>query len=135
MKHVFAKAMVLGMLSLGLGGCVTAPELSRGEQIFQNYCVVCHGKTARGDGPIADDLAMPPADLRLLSDRNDGIFPRDMVIETVYGYPGKFHSSVMPEFGPLLEGPKVKITTATGDVLETPQNLVDLAAYLEGIQE
>jgi len=51
-------------------------ELS-GKQIFTSYCAPCHGKDAKGSGPIAPALKVSPPDLTTLSKRNDGNFPAD----------------------------------------------------------
>ena len=51
-------------------------ELS-GRQIFTSYCAPCHGKDAKGGGPIAPSLTVPPPDLTTLSKRNNGKFPMD----------------------------------------------------------
>ena len=53
----------------------------------------------------------------------------------IYGYPGRYQADVMPEFGPVLDGLAVQWTDETGAVLETPQALIDLAAYLKSIQQ
>ena len=37
--------------------------IARGQQLFQNYCMVCHGTNGKGTGPAAKSLPHPPADL------------------------------------------------------------------------
>jgi hypothetical protein len=37
--------------------------LSRGKEIFSMYCVSCHGKGGRGDGPGGAGIVPPPRDL------------------------------------------------------------------------
>jgi mono/diheme cytochrome c family protein len=37
--------------------------VARGQQLFQNYCMVCHGTDGKGTGPAAKALPHPPADL------------------------------------------------------------------------
>ena len=39
----------------------TAENLARGEQVFSNYCVMCHGATGAGDGPIIPKYPNPPS--------------------------------------------------------------------------
>ena len=46
-----------------------------GKTMFANYCAVCHGKEAKGDGPAAGALKTPPPDLTKISTRNAGAFP------------------------------------------------------------
>ncbi len=40
----------------------TAPDLARGAALYAQDCVMCHGKTGRGDGPAAQGLQPPPVD-------------------------------------------------------------------------
>lgn len=54
---------------------VHADEVSieRGERVYRQYCVACHGKSGRGDGPFAERLITEPPDLTTLPrDRTDG---------------------------------------------------------------
>ncbi|HXU09678.1 MAG TPA: cytochrome c, partial [Blastocatellia bacterium] len=36
-------------------------NLARGQQVFNNYCAVCHGATGAGDGPLIPKYPNPPA--------------------------------------------------------------------------
>lgn len=96
---------------------------------------MCHGPAADGAGALADRMGLPAPGLRALAAANGGVFPRDMVAETVHGYPGKHYAGSMPEFGPLLAGPMVAMTTGDGQVIATPRMLVDLLDYLETLQD
>lgn len=122
-----------GLAMSGLGGCVDAPQTT-GRAIFENNCVICHGDQGRGDGPYAAQLQFPPADLAVLAANNGGVFPAVDVMAKIYGYPGGSHTMPMPEFGPLLEGPKVMWIDPDGNKIATPKVLVDLAEYLENLQ-
>lgn len=128
--------LALGAALLGtmvLGACTQAPE-DDGREIFLSYCSSCHGISARGDGVLADDLPVRPADLTRLTATNDGVFPSARVAAKIYGYPGRYQAQVMPEFGPVLEGATVMWTDETGAQTETPRALVALHDYLVSIQ-
>src|SRR5581483_4785537 len=56
-----------------------------GEQMFNEYCAVCHGKDAKGDGPAATALKKSPADLTSLTRRNQGKFPEAKVFSVIKG--------------------------------------------------
>jgi len=75
-------------------------ELS-GRQIFTSYCAPCHGKDAKGSGPIAPALTVPPPDLTTLSKRNNGKFPADYFTTVLKnGANAPAHGSVeMPIWG------------------------------------
>lgn len=81
----------------GLGqGDSTSPDLqdeleaarSRGALLFQIHCATCHGLQGRGDGPLADDLKVDPADLTTLIARDDAgnpAFPAQRLRDIIDG--------------------------------------------------
>jgi mono/diheme cytochrome c family protein len=52
---------------------------SKGASTYQRYCAVCHGPSARGDGPLASDLREPVPDLTTIAARSGGKFPTERV--------------------------------------------------------
>lgn len=75
-----------------------------GEEMFNTYCAVCHGKEGRGDGPAASEFKTPPANLTLLAKNNNGKFPSSYVEEVIRTGPrdAKAHGSKdMPVWGTL----------------------------------
>lgn len=77
-----------------LGACLFASEpvrvpdqgaAAKGKVIYQRYCASCHGAEARGNGVIAGELRLPPADLTRLAKRNGGRFPFDRVARAIDG--------------------------------------------------
>ena len=58
---------------------------SKGQITYVRYCVACHGKEARGDGPLAGDLRVPVPDLTRLAERSQGAFPYDRVVRVILG--------------------------------------------------
>jgi mono/diheme cytochrome c family protein len=57
----------------------------RGGETFKTHCASCHGRTAHGDGPLADQLRFLPADLTTISKRNRGKFPAEKVQQIIDG--------------------------------------------------
>jgi mono/diheme cytochrome c family protein len=51
----------------------------KGPDLYQAYCAVCHGRSAKGDGPMAITLRATPSDLTRLATRNRGRFPKQHV--------------------------------------------------------
>jgi mono/diheme cytochrome c family protein len=72
-----------------------------GASLFKTYCAVCHGKTAKGDGPLAEGLRIRPADLTTIAKRDKGKFDADKVHRIVDGRePVKGHGGTdMPVWG------------------------------------
>lgn len=63
----------------------TRGPLPSGAALYQTHCSNCHGPYGGGDGPLAGSLGNAPLDLRDLSARNDGVFPRAFVTEIIDG--------------------------------------------------
>ena len=130
-------------LALIVAGAVTlaacqppGPPATTGASDFADLCAPCHGATGVGDGELAGDLEIRPADLTGLADRNGGAFPLARVMSKIWGYAkGEAAPSMMPEFGPLLESPTVLVDVGDGVQTPTPERLIDLGEYLQSIQK
>lgn len=120
-----------------LAACLatTKPAETSGAQDYADFCAGCHGAAGKGDGPAAAGLARKPADLTHLSSRNRGVFPTTRVMAQIWGYTGKKGQGVMPDFAPLLEGDLVPYDGGDGIATPTPIRLVQIAEYLQSIQE
>ena len=82
---LFVTAMMIAGLTAGFAAAVQAEDLDVGKLEFQSSCASCHGTDAQGNGPISDQLKIPPPDLTILAKNNNGIFPTNAVYETIYG--------------------------------------------------
>lgn len=51
---------------------VTEISIARGDTLYLTYCLVCHGATGVGDGPVARKFVPPPDLSRTLPNRTDG---------------------------------------------------------------
>jgi hypothetical protein len=129
------RARYLVIFALALGACVEEHEPS-GAEDFAAYCSGCHGVGGKGDGELAGVLAHRPADLTGLAERNGGDFPKLRVMAKIWGYTGVVAGGpLMPNFGPLLDSPLVPYDSGDGRQTPTPLRLVQLAEYVEGLQE
>jgi len=108
---------------------IKAPEGVSGSATFKAYCAQCHGVSARGDGPAAKALKVPPPDLTQIAKRHRGTFPALEVKNAITGdYEVAAHGSRdMPMWGPVfrsVENPPV-----------TELRVANLVKYLEQIQQ
>jgi mono/diheme cytochrome c family protein len=89
--------------ALGLTSARTLPpDRATGGALFATYCASCHGRDARGGGPVADALRVPPGDLTRLASQNGGMFPSERVRQIVDGREAhvRAHGTVeMPVWG------------------------------------
>ncbi len=88
-----ANEFVVTLMALGLGlTFFTSHALSadgddkKGEQVFQQYCQVCHGPGGKGDGPVGMALKPPPANLS--SDKVQNKKDSELLSILIKGKPG-----------------------------------------------
>lgn len=115
--------------------CLQQPRIPSGAEDYATFCAACHGDAGRGDGPAAGGLTRKPIDLTRISALNGGVFPATAVMAKIYGYTGgQGGSSVMPAFGPLLDGELVPYDGGDGIATPTPIRLVQIADHLRHLQ-
>jgi len=124
------------LVAVALAGCVDSsmPGPREGAKIYDENCVICHGTSGHGDGPLAADYTPAPANLTTLSTSNGGVFPTARVLSQIDGYTRHSDRPDMPEFGLLLRGDTVPLDTGDGVMLPVPRPLAALVAYLQSIQ-
>ena len=108
-------------------------KVPSGDELYREHCAQCHGADATGNGPMAEDLKIKPADLTAISKRNDGKFPAGRIVEVIrYGGNVPGHGSqVMPIWGAVFneEGGRGRVGNAY-----SRQAVIELKRYLESIQ-
>lgn len=115
---------------------VAAQDVARGAELYRGHCAACHGPDAAGDGPMAAILAVAPPDLVGLAAAEDGTFPMERVVRAIDGRTLILsHGGPMPLFGMLLGGEPAVIDAADGTPIITKAAVVDIAAWLQSIQE
>jgi hypothetical protein len=125
----------LAVSAIGAGAAPQkADDFPSGQQLFQDRCATCRGTDGMGNGPMAQVLKIPPADLTKISIRADGTFPAARVVEIIrYGGNVPGHGSpVMPVWGKVFssEGGGGK-----GGGAYSRRAVVELKRYLETIQK
>ena len=73
----------------------------QGPALYKTYCAACHGPEAKGNGPVASTLKIPPADLTRISARNGGTFPLMRIRRVISGEEERRGHGAMPAWGPV----------------------------------
>ena len=125
-------AITLAALAAGSVSGGSGERVENGRRAYAVYCASCHGQAGRGDGPVAADLKVAPADLTRLAARNGGHFPREMTYQAIDGRaPTRGHgTSEMPVWGATFQ-----VSGSDRDQeREARERILDLLGYLESIQ-
>jgi len=102
-----------------------------GAEMYKQYCAVCHGADAKGDGPAASALKVAPPDLTTLAKRHDGKFPDDYVANVLRnGAKAPAHGTAeMPVWGPLFAA------MSQGDESQVMMRISNLTRYIKSVQQ
>ncbi len=102
-----------------------------GAALYRLYCASCHGVSGQGDGPVAQHLRVPPADLTQISLRNQGAFPADKVRKAIDGREvyRSHGTSEMPVWGDALSR-----SSTMYDEASVRARIDALVAYVEKLQ-
>ena len=103
-----------------------------GTDVFKDYCAVCHGTSARGDGPLADKMKRRPPDLTVLTRQNRGVFPAEQVRKIIDGRePVPGHGGPdMPVWGSAFRSSRL------GSSDESLKSVIDaLVKHIESMQQ
>jgi len=134
--------LFLGALLIGQGTVIaqtkdkhlkSAPipfsDPTSGKVMFKDYCAACHGIDGRGNGPAAEFLKAPPADITTLAKRHKGKFPsQDFNGILNFGTSSHAHGTVdMPLWGDLFRS-----RAGHG---QAGVRIANLNSYVESMQE
>ncbi|HXO43960.1 MAG TPA: c-type cytochrome [Candidatus Cybelea sp.] len=100
-----------------------------GAELYRAYCASCHGKTGRGDGPVAPELKAPAPDLTSITRTHGGEFPEVRIRGVIVG-DGMIASHggrEMPVWGPIFHQTENGVDRGNARVEH-------LLKYLESIQ-
>ena len=101
-----------------------------GSRLFMRHCASCHGTSAFGDGPMADQLRRSPPDLTTFASRNGGVFLSERLRQIIDGRHVRSHGDpAMPVWGDAFQ--RVRDGLDAG-----PKERIDaIVDYLAGIQQ
>ena len=134
MKAILTLTLTVSALMAG-PTIALAQDAAAGQELFRTHCATCHGIEATGHGPMAGVLVIKPVDLTQLRATNGGVFPTERVVRRIDGRdPLISHGSPMPVYGFFFEGNDTALKTPSGQPLMTSRPIVDLVAFLQGLQ-
>ena len=116
-------------------------QIKMGAADYQNFCAACHGKDARGNGPVAMELKTTPPSLRKLAARRNGVFDVNEIVKIIDGrdMPRAHGTREMPIWGSLFRFVAEASGILSSDMEDTEKDaqkhLLAVAKYLETIQE
>ena len=139
MRTLIAITAVLGLSAVCLGQeppkkinkvPIEYTSPGSGPEMFRSYCAPCHGLDGKGTGPAASALKKAPADLTILSKKNNGKFPVLEVQNMIRGdgSPEAHGSRDMPMWGDLFRS--LSAGQATVEI-----RMRVLRDYIEGMQQ
>ncbi len=118
-------------------------QLKLGEMEYMSNCGSCHGRDAKGGGPVSAVLTVKPSDLTIISKKFNGEFPQEHVYKIIDGRDIiiPHGDSVMPVWGHRFT---VMEYQAADAIAYLPQDvdtqalvfgrIISLVGYLESIQ-
>ncbi|MFN7118056.1 MAG: c-type cytochrome [Saprospiraceae bacterium] len=103
-----------------------------GQELYQSYCVLCHGEKGDGTGSMAEMLKTPPANLTTIKARRNGMFPDEEIYKIIDGREkvASHMSGEMPVWGKtLMNAEKLSSEKQMQDEIKA------LVEYLKTIQQ
>jgi len=102
-----------------------------GQEMYKSYCAACHGADAKGNGPAAEALKVPPTDLTAMAVKNGGKYPAMKVSAILRGEEtlAAHGTKDMPIWGNLFWN------MSGGHEAEVQQRVTNLNKYLESLQK
>lgn len=127
--------LVVSVSAVAVGGWSPPsrqPAAPDGAVLYRTYCASCHGVSGRGDGPMAEYLRVPAANLTHLARRHGGTFRDETVARVIDGRErvGAHGPSEMPVWGDAFSS-----SLAQGGEVLLRARVSALVRYLASIQE
>jgi mono/diheme cytochrome c family protein len=139
LKTSFVVVVVFALICAGIAAAadvkpaikqvpIAPTSAASGAQMYQSYCVVCHGPDGSGGGPAAAAMKTPPPDLTVLAKKNGGKFPSSKVYVAIGGdfAIGAHGSPKMPVWG--------RVFRESKGGADSMLRVSNLTAYVETLQ-
>ncbi len=106
--------------------------VAAGKASFRAYCSGCHGREGKGDGPAAEYMTVPPADLTQVIQRY-GQFPEEAIYKRIDGsdVPDEVEANNMPHWGNIWRG----MNPDWESPRDIRERIDELVAFLKSIQD
>lgn len=141
---------VAAIIAIGAAGMIVATSAARaqnpeadiqlGKTEYMGQCASCHGKDAKGDGPVAEVLSKKPTDLTQLTREYQGRFPREHLVEVIDGRKmiNPHGDRDMPVWGYRYQAEAMKVAQGVPHDVDAGElvlgRITALVQYLESIQ-
>ena len=79
------KWLMTAGLAAAMASAAQAQDVDVGKSEFQSSCASCHGADGKGNGPLREQLKVPPPDLTILARNNNGEFPAAALYQAIDG--------------------------------------------------
>jgi mono/diheme cytochrome c family protein len=136
-SRLLAGVALAGLATVPIVGAGAPPREQQrvkfeGSNVFRTYCVVCHGESGKGNGPLASGLRKPPPDLTQFTKKNEGKYPKELVARIIDGRePVAGHGGGdMPVWGDAFSRSR-----EDADPESVKQKIQALVDYLETLQQ
>jgi len=136
-----APAGLTGRIDTALAQSDGGTAMQSASRDFAFACAPCHGRTGKGDGPVASELKVSPPDLTAIARRAGGRFPADKVYARIEGLtmPDAHGTREMPIWGAVFLFEELGGSVLTKDAKpateQTRRRLQHLVDYLRSIQD
>ena len=119
----------------GLTAAQEMEVIMAGELEYQQYCAVCHGVDAKGDGIMSKFLTIAPSDLTQSAKKNGGRFPFWQIYRIIDGREEvrAYGAREMPVWGGRFRSQAGG--DDTGSRSQVAGRILGLVFYLQHIQE
>lgn len=102
-------------------------RFSEGRKLFIQYCAPCHGRDAKGGGPVAPTLKVAPPDLTAIQVKGER-FPAGRITDLIEG------EKVIPAHGNRTMPVWGKIFREERGYSQAQEDILALVKYLQSIQ-